>query len=154
MTMKSGATLRTARVAAGLSRRQLARRARTSQARISSYKSGTLTSEPQTKHRPLQAMRPLPSVVLDRYREEVKRLAASHHLLCVRVFGSIAPGGPTRSQATSTCLSPPTKRRHCSTRLLSCFMLDVETLTGYEIDVVSNAPLTDDARIVVEARWL
>ena len=150
--MEFGATLRTARVSAGLTQRQLARRARTSHARISSYESGRLTPEPQTKHRLLQATRPLPSVVLDRYREEVKRRVASHHLLYVRVFGSIAPGGPTRSQATSTCSSPPTKRRHCSTRLLSCSTSKHSLAT--RSTSFFDPPHTDDARIIVEARWL
>ena len=34
------------------------------------------------------------------------------------------------------------------------FQLDVEELTGYEVDVVSDVPLTDTSAIVVEALWL
>lgn len=146
-----GATLQAARRSAGLTQRQLARRARTSQARVSSYESGKLTPEPQTQHRLLQATRPLPSVVLDRCRDEVKRLAVEHHLLHVRVFGSVARGTDTLSSDIDLLVTPDDG---ASLLDMAGFMLDVQELTGYEVDVVSDAPLTDDDEIVAEALWL
>jgi hypothetical protein len=146
-----GATLRSARASAELSQRQLARRARTSQARISSYESGKLTPEPQTQRRLLQATRPLPSVVLDRCRDEVKRLAAAHRLLHVRVFGSVARGTDTLSSDIDLLVTPDDG---ASLLDMAGFMLDVEALTGYKVDVVSDAPLTDESEIVAQALWL
>ena len=143
--------MREARQTAGLSQRELARRARTSQSRISSYESGRLTPEPQTLRRLLQATRPLPSVVLDRYREDVQRLAAEHHLAYVRVFGSVARGTDTLSSDIDLLVTPD---EDASLLDLAAFMLDVEALTGYEVDVISDAPLADDSPILQEALWL
>ncbi len=150
-TNELGAALRVARRTAGLTQRQLARRARTSQARISSYESGKLTPEPETMRRLLKATRPLPSVVLDRCRDEVKRLAARHHLLHVRVFGSVARGTDTLSSDIDLLVTPD---EEASLLDMAGFQLDVEQLTGYEVDVVSDVPLTDASAIVVEALWL
>lgn len=149
--MEFGATLQAARRSAELSQRQLARRARTSQARISSYESGKLTPEEQTQRRLLQAARQLPSVVLDRCRDEVKRLAAERHLLYVRVFGSVARGTDTLSSDIDLLVTPD---EGASLLDMAGFVLDVEALTGYKVDVVSDAPLTDGSEIVVEALWL
>lgn len=143
--------MREARRRAGLSQRELARRARTSQSRISSYESGRLIPEPQTMHRLLQATRPLPSVVLDRCREDVQRLAAAHHLCYVRVFGSVARGTDTLSSDIDLLVTPD---KDASLLDMAAFMLDVEELTGYEVDVISDAPLADDAPILQEALWL
>ncbi|MHB1599712.1 MAG: helix-turn-helix domain-containing protein, partial [Acidimicrobiales bacterium] len=107
--MEFGATLRAARTSAGLSQRQLARRARTSQSRISSYESGSIMPETRTQHRLLQATRPLPSVALGRCREDVKRLAAEHHLLYVRVFGSVARGTDMLSSDIDLLVTPDDK---------------------------------------------
>ena len=149
--MDFGATLREARRTAGLSQRELARRARTSQSRISSYESGRLIPEPQTMRRLLQATRPLPSVVLDRCREDVQRLAAAHHLSYVRVFGSVARGTDMLSSDIDLLVTPD---EDASLLDMAAFMLDVEELTGYEVDVISDAPLADDSPILQEALWL
>lgn len=54
-----------------------------------------MTPNPATQARLLQAARSVPSVVLDRHREEVKRLAAVHGVGSIRVFGSVASGRDT-----------------------------------------------------------
>jgi predicted nucleotidyltransferase len=89
--------------------------------------------------------------VLDRCRDEVKRLAASHHLLYVRVFGSVARGTDTLSSDIDLLVTPD---EEASLLDMAGFQLDVEELTGYEVDVVSDVPLTNASAIVVEALWL
>jgi len=90
-------------------------------------------------------------VVLDRYREDVQRLAAEHHLAYVRVFGSVARGTDTLSSDIDLLVTPD---GDASLLDLAAFMLDVEALTGYEVDVISDAPLADDSPILQEALWL
>ena len=75
----------------------------------------------------LKATRPLPSVVLDRYREEEERLATSCHLLYVSVLGSIA-----RGHAFERHRPLITPDEEASLLDMAGFMLDVEKVTGCE----------------------
>lgn len=143
--------LREARVAAGLSQAGLARRAGTSQARLSSYETGSVIPTPATQERLLLAARPLPSVALDRHRQEVRRLAGVHKLGNVRVFGSVARGRDTLSSDIDLLV---TAEPGASLLDLAAFANDVEDLLGYEVDVISDRGVTSGSSIAREALFL
>jgi hypothetical protein len=140
--------LRTARQAGGLSQAELARRAGTSQARVSSYESGSVIPTPATQERLLRAVRPLPSVVLDRHRQKVKRLARAHRLDNVRVFGSVARGEDTLFSDIDLVV---TAEPHASLLDFSAFADEVEQVLGYDVDVTSDRGLDPVSPILREA---
>lgn len=140
--------LRKARLVAGLSQTELARRAGTSQARLSSYENGLVVPTPATQERLLQAVRPLPAVALDRHRQEVNRLAGTHKLGNVRVYGSVARGQDTRSSDIDLLV---TADPGASLLDLSAFANDVEDLLGYEVDVTSDRGVSPESSIVRDA---
>jgi predicted nucleotidyltransferase/DNA-binding XRE family transcriptional regulator len=107
---RSGSLLREARKKAGLSQAELARRAGVTQSVVSAYESAARQPSLTTLDRLVSAtglvlevkVRPRPSrltgpigVRLRARRNKVRRLAASHGLENVRVFGSVARGEET-----------------------------------------------------------
>ncbi|MHB8289607.1 MAG: helix-turn-helix domain-containing protein [Acidimicrobiales bacterium] len=149
--MEFAHSLRETRLAAGLSQADLARRAGTSQARLSSYENGSVIPTPGTRERLQQAARPLPSIVLDLHRDEVKRLAATHKLGNVRVFGSVARGQDTLSSDIDLLVTP---NPVASLLDLSAFAADVEDLLGYEVDVTSDRGVGPESSIARDALFL
>lgn len=143
--------LKDRRCAAGLSQRSLAARCGVSQGKISAYETGRLQPEPETQRRLIRAARHLPSVVLGAQRDEVKRLAAEHRLGYPRVFGSVAEGTDTLSSDIDLLV---TTEPGATLLDLVGFKLDVESLTGYEVDVISDGALPDDSPILEQAQWL
>lgn len=140
--------LRQARTDAGLTQAGLARRAGTSQARLSSYENGVVLPAPSTRARLLQAARPLPSLVLDRHRDDVKRRAAAYKVSNVRVFGSTARGEDTLSSDVDLLVTPDPGT---SLLTLAAFAAEVEDILGYEVDVTSDRGLPADSPILREA---
>lgn len=149
--MTFGETLRDARERAGMSQAQLARLVGTSQPRLSSYEAGTVTPNPNSQARLLDAAKPLPSVVLGRHRSEALRLAARYRLANVRVFGSVAAGRDTRRSDIDLVVTP---LPGASLLDLSGYALDVEELTGYRVDIVSDRGRGDDDPVLVDAKPL
>lgn len=149
--MEFGGKLRKARTAADLSQAQLARRAGTSQARLSSYENGAVVPNPVTQERLLRAARSLPSTVLDRHREEVKRRAKAHKITNVRVFGSVARGSDTLSSDIDLLV---TAEPGASLLDLSAFASEVEDLLGFEVDIASDRGVDPDSTIAREALLL
>lgn len=146
--MDVAARIREARTGGGLSQGQLARRARTSQSRLSTYENGTVTPSADTLERILAAARPLPSVALHRHRVDVLVLAERYGLTNVRVFGSVARGEDhTRSDIDLLVTARP------STSLLelSGFAQDAEVLLGCRVDVTTDAGLDPGSTIAREA---
>ena len=149
--MEFAHSLRETRLAAGLSQADLARRAGTSQARLSSYENGSVIPTPGTRERLQQAARPLPSIILDIHRDEVQRLAATHKLGNVRVFGSVARGQDTLSSDVDLLVTP---NLVASLLDLSAFAADVEDLLGYEVDVTSDRGVSPESSIARDALFL
>jgi predicted nucleotidyltransferase len=143
-----GEQLREARRLRGVSQAALARAAGTSQARISSYESGAVVPTESTQRRLLEALRPLPSEVLDRNRDTVKRLARQHHLHNVRVFGSVARG---TDQPGSDVDLLVTAEPGTGLFTVSAFALDVEELLGTPVDVLVDSGLDPASTIGAEA---
>lgn len=146
--MEFSEKLRRARGNAGISQAQLARYARTSQSRISSYEAGVVTPTEPTQVRLLEAARPLPSVSLDRHRSEVLSLASRHKVGNVRVFGSVARGQDTRSSDVDLLVTPDDG---ASLFDLVAFAQETEDIVGCPVDVLSDRTVTPGSSIVHEA---
>ena len=146
--MTFGQQLRQARLDAGLTQGDLAKLAGTSQARISSYEKGSVVPAPATQERLLRAARALPSVVLDRHRDEVKAIAARHGLSNVRVFGSVARGTDTVASDVDLLVTPSP---HTTLFRLAAYAVEVEDLLACKVDVVSDRTLGTMPRIEAEA---
>jgi uncharacterized protein len=94
-TANPAARIRTAREIAGLSQRELARRSGVPQPHISAIETRRVTPTPPMVERLLAATRIRPSVALDRNRERVREIVASHGGSNARIFGSVARGEDT-----------------------------------------------------------
>lgn len=143
--------LRQSRLSAGLSQAVLARRAGTSQARLSSYEAGRVVPMEATRTRLERAMQPLPSVALGHHRNEVLALARRYGLFDVRVFGSVARGTDTPASDVDLLVTPDTG---VSLLGISAFADEVEVLLGCDVDVASDRGLSPTSPILAEATRL
>ena len=143
--------LRSARLAARLTQAALAQRAGTSQSRLSSYENGSITPNPSTKKRLLQATRRLPSEIVDEKRDKIIKIASKNGLSNVRVFGSVARLDDTFESDIDLLVTPSSET---SLLEISAFLLEVEYITGREVDVLSDRAVPDDSEILREALTL
>jgi hypothetical protein len=140
--------LRTARTAARLSQAELARRAGTSQSRISSYEQGKVTPARTTRERLIEASRPTPSRALFEQREQVMALAERRHAINVRVFGSCARGEDTsQSDIDLVVTFDPDASLFDQVGL----EMDLSELIGYPVQVVSDRSVKPDSSIARDA---
>lgn len=146
--MNSSTQLRDARLVAGLTQAKLARRAGTSQSRLSSYENGTVTPNPSTRARLLRGTRRLPSDVVDENRDEIIASAAKNGLSNVRVFGSVARLDDTVESDIDLLVTP---NEETSLMDLSGFLEEVERLTGFDVNVLSDRTVSPDFAILQEA---
>ncbi len=149
--MKFSEQLQAARADAGLTQAQLARRARTSQSRISSYEKGAVVPTESTQVRLLKCARRPPAAMLDSRRDEVVAAATRRHLTNVRVFGSVARNEDTLTSDIDLLVSPASG---ASLFDLVGFATEVEAFLGYPVDVVSDRGVDPESAIVREARSL
>lgn len=140
--------LRETRQQARLTQEALAQRVGTSQSRISSYEHGSVIPHPSTKQRLLQATRRLPSEIVDEKRAAIIASAKKNGLNDVRVFGSVARLDDHFDSDIDLLVTPSS-----TTSLLeiSAFRLDVEDITGRDVDVLSDRTIPQDSKIMREA---
>lgn len=143
--------LRSARRAARLTQAALAHRAGTSQSRLSSYEKGSVTPNPSTQQRLLQATRRLPSEIVDEKRARIIEAASRHGLSNVRVFGSVARLDDTLDSDIDLLVTPSSET---SLLELSAYVLEVKDITGREVDVVSDRTVPQDSAILRDALTL
>ena len=146
--MKFAERLRAAREDADITQAQLARRARTSQSRISSYEKGMVVPTESTQERLLKCARRPPAAMLDRRRDDVVAAAARRNLTNVRVFGSVARNEDTLTSDIDLLVTPASG---ASLFDLVGFATEVETFLGYPVDVVSDRGIDPESTIVREA---
>jgi len=146
MTFAEG--LRAAREDAGITQTQLARRARTSQSRISSYEKGSVIPTDSTQERLLKCARRPPAAMLDRRRDDVVAAAARRHLTNVRVFGSVARNEDTLMSDIDLLVTPASG---ASLFDLIGFANEIEAFLGYPVDVVSDRDIDPASAIIREA---
>ena len=144
------ALIRAARLDAGLSRAQLAQRAGLNESVVMQVESGARAVSDELLAVVLRAAGYRPSLPLAMQADKILACAASHGLSNLRVFGSSVRGEDDFDSDIDLLVTPST-----STDLfdLALFVDDVERLTGFPTDVVSDSPLpvqlTDAAREAV-----
>lgn len=152
----SAKLIKKARIEAGLTQAELARRARTSQPAIAAYESGAKVPTVATLDRLLRATgaslttRSLArkrtgklSKLLHQRRQEILDLAATHHARNVRVFGSVARGEETsRSDIDLLVDFEPGRSLLDHVRLRRA----LSELLGVEVDVLTSGGLKEGDR--------
>jgi hypothetical protein len=141
-----GTRIRRARKRAGLSQRELARRANMHQPNVSAIESGQITPSEQTTRRLLDAARIRPSVVLARNRERVQEIVASHRGAHPRVFGSIARGSDTVESDLDLLVAFEPEADLLDAVAMS---MELEDLLGVHVDIVSDRR---DSAVIQRAR--
>ena len=132
------ALIRAARLDAGLSRVQLAQRAGLSESLLTQVESGARAVSDELLEAVLRAAGYRPSLPLAMQADKILACAESHGLSNLRVFGSSVRGEDDFDSDIDLLVTPST-----STDLfdLALFVDDVERLTGFPTDVVSDSPL-------------
>jgi len=156
--------IREARLAAGMTQGELARRSRTSQSAVAAYESGAKIPTAETLDRLLRsagvriATEPLPRRnrrtaalrrLLHDHRDEILKTAARHGASNVRVFGSVARGEERHGSDVDLLVDMERGRS-----LLDQVRLRraLTGLLGVEVDVVTSSGLLQrDLAILKEA---
>lgn len=128
--------IRLARDDVGMSQAELATAAGIQQPTISAYENGSKRPRPETLQTILRAARLRPSVALAVFAEDVREAALRHRLQDVRVFGSALRGTDSESSDIDllVAVSPG-----ASLFDLGGFSSEVETLTGFSTDVLTDS---------------
>ena len=131
------ALISAARLDAGLSRVQLAQRAGLSESVLTQVESGARAVSDELLEAVLRAAGYRPSLPLAMQADKILACAESHGLSNLRVFGSSVRGEDDFDSDIDLLVTPST-----STDLfdLALFVDDVERLTGFPTDVVSDSP--------------
>ncbi len=93
----------------------------------------------------------LPSVVLERHRDEVRAIALAHRVTNPRVFGSVLRGDDTEASDLDVLVDPTAQTTLFD---LASIALELEERLGVEVDVVTpgDLPAQYRDRVVAEAR--
>ena len=132
------ALIRAARADAGLTQLELARRAGLRQSSLAQMESGTRTVSARMLERVLRAADYRPSVPLAAHADEIRERALAHGLGNIRVFGSAVRGEDGFDSDIDLVVTPS-----AGTDLfdLALFIREVEELTGFPTDAVSDAEI-------------
>ena len=135
-TERAAELIRAAREDVGLSQTGLAAAAGMQQPTISAYESGRKQPRPESLARIMAAAQTRPSIPLAVYADDILDEAVRFHLENIRVFGSAIRGRDTEHSDIDllVALTP-----EASLFDLGGFAHAVETITGFEVDI-----LTDD----------
>ncbi|MDO8413175.1 MAG: nucleotidyltransferase domain-containing protein [Gallionellaceae bacterium] len=94
-----------------------------------------------------------PSVALQQYRDEIRRIALSHRVTSVRVFGSALHGDDTEDSDLDLLVEPTTE-----TTLMDIARIQVEIarLLNISVDVLTPNALPDKfrAQVLTEAKMV
>jgi len=87
-----------------------------------------------------------PSTALNKYRDEIRRIVASHRGLNARVFGSVVHGDDSDGSDLDILLdpTPPT-----SLMDIAAIQVELEKLLGVKVDVLTPRALPDKFRAAV-----
>ena len=150
-TDDAAALIRAARLDAGLSRVQLAQRVGLNESVLMQVESGARAVSDELLEAVLRAAGYRPSLPLAMQADKILACAESHGLSNLRVFGSSVRGGEDDFDSDIDLLVTPSTSSDLFD--LALFVDDVERLTGFPTDVVSDSPLpvqlTDAAREAV-----
>lgn len=132
---KAGQLIRAARDDAGMTQAQLATAAGIHQPTVAAYESGRRTPSDDTLRKVLAAARLRPSIALAVLADEINAAAAAHGIFDVRVFGSVLEGRDTERSDIDLLVAA---RENVSVFGLGAFVADVQDLTGFPVDIISE----------------
>lgn len=136
MPRNTSATLiREARKDVGMTQAQVAVASGIHQPTLSAYESGRRHPNEQTLRRILAAARMRPSIPLALFADRIVDLARAHKLGNVRVFGSTLTGDDTAESDIDLLVDTDPG---ASLFDLAGFVEEVETLTGFPVDVMTT----------------
>lgn len=144
-----GSDLRTRRVRAGLTQRELAARSGTSQPAIAAIEKDLRRPALETRARLDAALRVRPSILLESALEQVREVLGRYQVTNPRVFGSVARGEDTEeSDVDLLVTTPPDFDIFDKVMLVEA----LEEALGVHVDVVpDDAQGPTVARAVAEA---
>jgi predicted nucleotidyltransferase len=132
----AAALIRAARADVRVTQSKLAAGAGISQSTIAAFESGRRRPSEEALKNILAAAHTRPSIPLTIFANEIREAAASCRLHDVRVFGSVLTGRDTvRSDIDLLVRTGP----NTSLFDLGAFALAVEALTGFDVDVLTEA---------------
>ncbi|HEY5222144.1 MAG TPA: nucleotidyltransferase domain-containing protein [Microbacteriaceae bacterium] len=132
---KAGELIHDARKDVAMTQMELAAAAGIHQPTLAAYESGRRHPSEATLNRILTAARMRPSIPLTVASDEIKRSARRHNLGSVRVFGSVLTGDDTPTSDIDLLVETGP---HTSLFDLGRFANDVEMLTGFSVDVITE----------------
>jgi predicted nucleotidyltransferase/uncharacterized protein with HEPN domain len=115
---------------------ELAAAADVHQPTIAAYESGRRTPSDETLRRLLDVARTRPSIALAVLADEIISSALAHGITDVRVFGSVLDGSDTEHSDIDLLVSAGADR---SLFDLGAFAADVQQLTGFPVDVMTDS---------------
>lgn len=154
--MDAAALIRDARAGAGMTQRQLALLAGTSQPTLAAYESGSKSPSVRTLDRIIRSagqtlavqLVPAPAAQgreLTRIRqraEDIRNVARRHHIRNIRVFGSVARGEETTASDLDLLVDFDAVRY--GVLPLAAFAKDVAAIVGRSVDATTVELLRDD----------
>ena len=133
--------IRLAREDIGMTQTALARAAGMQQPTISAYESGRKQPRAESFERIMAAAQTRPSIPLSVYAEEIRVAATRYRLRDVRVFGSAVRGTDTSSSDIDLLVAT---EEGADLFDLGGFVAAVEEITGFPVDVLTEAQLDDE----------
>lgn len=127
--------IRAARADIGMTQSVLATASGIHQPTLAAYETGRRTPSPDTLRKILGAARTRPSIALYVYADDIVAAAAVHGLEDVRVFGSTLSGTDTPASDIDLLVRP---LPDVSLFDLSAFALEIEALTGFDVDIITE----------------
>ena len=146
----AAALIRGAREDVQLTQTELASAAGIHQPTLAAYESGKRQPSAETLRRILLAARTRPSIPLAIFAAEIRDSAQAHGLDDVRVFGSTLSGADTEHSDIDLLVRT---RPGTSIFDLGAFALDVEDLTGFRVDVITETQAANEhfSHVLAEA---
>jgi predicted nucleotidyltransferase len=127
--------LRAAREDVQMTQAELAAAAGIHQPTLAAYESGRRSPSAKTMQKILRAARIRPSIPLKLYADDIVAAAAAHGIESVRVFGSTLTGDDTETSDIDLLIAT---RSGVSIFDVGAFALEVEELTGFDVDIITE----------------
>ncbi|MGO2859565.1 MAG: helix-turn-helix domain-containing protein [Brevibacterium sp.] len=128
-----GELIRSARLDAGLTQVELARKAGLRQPSLAQMEAGVRNVSPAMLERVLKAADYRPNLALERTFQVIRELAADLGLQNVRVFGSVARGEDGFDSDIDLLMTPD---KHVTLFDIAFFGEEVRRITGFPADVI------------------
>ena len=127
--------IRAARGDVGMTQSALAAASGIHQPTLAAYETGRRTPSPDTLRKILGAAHTRPSIALFVYADDIVAAAAVHGIEDVRVFGSTLTGADTPASDIDLLVRT---LPNVSLFDLSAFALEIEALTGFNVDIITE----------------